>query len=347
MILNHSTFKPAWWLKNTHLQTVYPTFCRRVTLTYPVTRERLTTPDQDFIDIDWCGMGTGPIVLLLHGLAGSSRSPYIQGLQEIISKRGWRSVTLNFRGCSGEYNNTARCYHSGETSDAQFLYDVLRQREPNTPIAVIGFSLGGNVLLKWLGEQGNKLTFFAAVAVSVPLLLASCATKLENGLSQFYNRQLLNELKDYVRQKQTHLQHLKQFEEADKLARLGDLRGIQSFWQYDDQVVAKLYGFNGVQDYYQQASSRQYLKFITVPTLIIQAIDDPFMTPEVLPNANELSHVVDLEITSGGGHVGFIAGNKPWRPVFWLDRRIVDYLGQQLNASTKFSKTSFKEQAVI
>lgn len=330
MIATHSSFKPAWWLKNHHLQTVYPTFCRRVALTYPVTRERLTTPDQDFIDIDWCGAGTGPLVLLLHGLTGSSRSPYIQGLQQILSKHGWRSVTLNFRGCSGEYNNTARCYHSGDTEDVQFLYEVLRQREPDTPMAAIGFSLGGNVLLKWLGEQGNKLTFFAAIAVSVPLLLATCATKLESGLSKLYNRKLLKELKVYVQQKQAHLRYLKQFDEADKLARLGDLQGIRSFWQYDEQVVAKLYGFKGVQDYYQRSSSRQFLKSIAVPTLIIQAMDDPFMTPEVLPSVDELSHMVNLEVTSGGGHVGFITGNKPWRPIFWLDQRIVDYLLQQL-----------------
>lgn len=323
-----STFKPAWWLNNPHLQTIYPAFCRNLSPVPELQRERLTTPDNDFIDIDWCGTGDKPLVILLHGLAGSSRSPYIRGLQIAFWQMGWRSVAMNYRGCSGEYNRTWRCYHSGETSDIDFLYRELRQREPNTPMAAVGFSLGGNMLLKWLGEQSHAIKLFAAVAVSVPFLLNLCATKLDSGFSQLYNQYLLHNLKQYVHAKRAHLHRLKHFDDAQKLADLGNLKGIHSFWQYDHQVIAKLYGFKDAQDYYQRNSSRQFLKTIQVPTLIIQAIDDPFMTTAVLPEPHELSDAVTLEATSAGGHVGFIGGENPLKPTYWLDKRIPGYLGR-------------------
>ena len=277
-------------------------------------RERLITPDHDFIDIDWCGEGKQPLIILLHGLTGSSQSGYIKGLQRTLLAQGFRSVALNFRGCSGEYNHSARCYHSGETEDIHFLYQTLRQREPDTPFAAVGFSLGGNVLLKWLGEQGNTLKLFAAIAVSVPLVLSTCATKLDNGFSKIYRKNLLRELKHYVRAKQQHLEMLGKRQEAAKIEELGDLSRIKSFWEYDDRVVARLHGFKDVQDYYQRSSSRQFLKSIAIPTLLIQAVDDPFMTEDVLPDFDELSSSIHLEITQGGGHVGFIAGEIPFKP---------------------------------
>ena len=291
-------------------------------------RERLLTPDHDFIDIDWCGEGKQPLIMLLHGLTGSSQSGYIKGLQRTLLAQGFRSVALNFRGCSGEYNHSARCYHSGETEDIHFLYQTLRQREPDTPFAAIGFSLGGNVLLKWLGEQGNTLTLFAAIAVSVPLVLSTCATKLDNGFSKIYRKNLLRELKHYVRAKQRHLEKLGKRQEAAKIEELGDLSRIKSFWEYDDRVVARLHGFKDVQDYYQRSSSRQFLKSIAIPTLLIQAVDDPFMTEDVLPDLDELSSSIHLEITQGGGHVGFIAGAIPFKPLYWLEQRIPEFLSQ-------------------
>lgn len=321
-------FTPAWWLKHAHLQTLYPTLLRNTPLP-PLVRERLITPDNDFIDIDYCGIGTQPLVILLHGLTGSSQSSYIKGLQWVLLQQGFRSATLNFRGCSGEYNWLARCYHSGETEDIHFLYQTLRQREPTTPIAVVGFSLGGNVLLKWLGEQGEQLSLFAAIAVSVPLVLSLCATKLDNGFSKLYRANLLRELKHHVSEKQQHLEKLGAIEEANKIKQLGDLSTINSFWQYDDRVVAPLHGFANVHDYYQRSSSRQFLKLITVPSLVIQARDDPFMTTEVLPCLDELSTAVQLEVTQNGGHVGFVTGKNPLQPIYWLDQRIVAFLTQQ------------------
>jgi len=321
-----TTFKPAWWLSNSHLQTIYPAFLRNVSNPPDYRRERLTTPDHDFIDIDYCGSGNQPLIMLIHGLTGSSQSGYIKGLQSALLKQGFRSAAINFRGCSGSSNDRARSYHSGETEDIHFLYQTLRQREPETPLGVVGFSLGGNVVLKWLCEHVDRLNLFAAVAVSVPLLLDICATKLDKGFAKCYRGNLLKELKIYMKDKLRHLENIARFEEAEKIKALGDLSGINSFWQYDDRVVARLHGFNDVHDYYRRSSSRQYLKSISVPTLLIQAVDDPFMTSEVLPGPDEISSYVHLELSEHGGHVGFISGLIPFRPEYWLEQRIPEFL---------------------
>lgn len=333
-ILTKTDFKPAWWLRGPHLQTLWPALCRRSSRPRRI-REQLETVDGDFVDLDWYGEGGSPIVILLHGLSGSSSSKYIEGMQEALWQRGFRSVALNFRGCSGRPNRTARCYHSGDTEDVEHLYRWLKRQEPTTPLAAVGFSLGGNVLLKWLGEQGKKLDLFAAAAVSVPLQLNLCADRMDRGYSRFYRNHLLRELKHYVRKKRDYLHTSGNREEAEKLMRLGDLSPLQSFWTYDDQVVARLYRFRDVHDYYQQSSSRQYLKAIRIPTLIVQALDDPFMTPDVIPSADELSPHVDLEITQSGGHVGFISGHTPGRPRYWLEERIPAFLAKQFERSSK------------
>jgi len=329
-LLIKTNYKPAWWLKNPHLQTLYTNQVRKPPIVKGIIRERLNTPDNDFLDIDWCGEGDGPLVILLHGLTGSSQSGYIKGLQSTLLNQGMRSVALNFRGCSGESNHLARGYHSGDTGDIHFLYQTIRQREPETPLAAIGFSLGGNVLLKWLGEQGRSLELIAGVAVSVPLLLAECATKLDSGFATNYRKYLIEELIQYMHNKLQHLEKIGAFHEVEKILQLGDISQIGSFWQYDDLIVAKLHGFKDVHDYYRRSSSRQFLRHIEVPTLIIQADDDPFMTPEVLPQASELSAQVSLEVTQGGGHVGFIAGDSPLKPKFWLEQRIPEFLKKML-----------------
>lgn len=325
-----ATFKPAWWLKNPHLQTLYPALCRKISAPL-LRRERLIMPDNDFLDIDWCSEGDEkPLIILLHGLTGSSQSPYIKGFQQLLLKQNFRTVALNFRGCSGEPNHSARCYHSGETEDLHFLYQTLREREPNTKFAVIGFSLGGNMLLKWLGEQGENVNLFAAVAVSIPFVLSECATKLDSGFSKLYRANLLKELKIYIKNKHAHLEKIGVHHEAHKLKKLGDLSQIQSFWEYDAKVVAKLYGFKNAHDYYARSSSRQFLKKIAVPTLLIQAVDDPFMTKSVIPNASELSPFVQLEMTEQGGHVGFVSGKNPFKPIYWLEQRISIFLAAHL-----------------
>lgn len=319
-------FRPAWWLNNRHLQTIYPALLRRALAPIGLHRERLETPDGDFVDLDWLYDQQPRLAILLHGLAGSSGSGYIVGLQRRLHDLGIGSVALNFRGCSGEMNRLARCYHSGDTEDLDFLYRTLRRRLPDTALAAVGFSLGGNVLLKWLGERRDSLELFGAVAVSVPLMLNLCADRLDSGLSRIYRDYLLRELKQYIAAKRRYLRRLGRAEQAGLLDDLGDLAPIRSFWEYDDRVVARLHGFSDAHDYYQSASSRQFLRHIGVPTLILQAEDDPFMTPAVLPAATELAAGVTLQVCAGGGHVGFVGGRLPWRPVFWLEQRIGDFL---------------------
>ena len=328
-MLIQSNFEPAWWLPNAHMQTLYPALLRKLAAPLNLKRERLITPDNDFIDIDWCGEKNKPLVILLHGLTGSSKSGYILGLQHFLLNNGLRSVALNFRGCSGEPNHLARGYHSGDTGDLEFLYQTIRQREPNTAIAVIGFSIGGNVLLKWLGEQNSMLSLNAAVAISVPLVLAECATKLDNGFSRIYRHNLIQGLIHYVQRKHAYLEKIGAEKEAIKIKQLGDLSNIKSFWEYDDRVVAKLHGFKNVHHYYQLSSSRQYLNKIKIPSLLIQSIDDPFMNKNVIPSIDELSSSVTLEVTNKGGHVGFISGNNPLNPEYWLEQRVLDFIKQK------------------
>lgn len=327
-MLIQSRFKPAWWLPNAHMQTLYPALLRRQIKPLKIKRERLITADNDFIDIDWCREKNRPLIILLHGLTGSSKSSYISGLQQLFLNRGLRSVSLNFRGCSGSPNNLSRGYNSRDTGDINFLYQTIRQREPDTKMAVVGFSLGDNVLFKWLGERGADLSLHAAIAISVPLLLAECASKLDNGFSRIYRHRLIQNLIHYIQLKQTHLQKIGANNEARKIEQLGDLSAIKSFWQYDDQVVAKLHGFKNVHQYYQLCSSKQYLSGIKIPTLLIQPREDPFMTRNILPSVDELSASISLEITDEGGHVGFISGKNPFKPRYWLEQRIMNFLLQ-------------------
>ncbi len=321
----HIPFKALWWLNNRHLQTLYPTLFRRK-IKLNRTRERFNTPDGDFLDCDWYTKNADadkPLVIVMHGLSGSSASNYVSGIQKAISHFGWRSVALNFRGCSGEQNLKARAYHSGDTGDIEFIYQTLKAREPNTDIYVIGFSLGGNVLLKWLGEQGKKSCVKGAVAVSVPMLLNVCASKLDKGFSKVYRRYLMNPLKQFVLKKYKFLLQTDPLE-AQKIKQLGNLKNITSFWQYDNQVVARLHGFKSAEDYYQRSSSRQFIPYIKIPTLIIHALDDPFMTPQVLPDEKELPGNVVLEKTRSGGHAGFVSGTT-LNPGYWLEQRILAY----------------------
>ncbi len=325
-----SEFKPAWWLNSCHLQTIYPALFRQVVALQLIQRQRLTTPDGDFIDLDWCELPDKPLVILLHGLAGSSKSGYIKGLQRALLDADFASVAVNFRGCSGELNLRARSYHSGETEDIDFVYQSLRQRFPHRPMMAVGFSLGGNVLLKWLGEQGDKSSLLAAVAVSVPFQLNLCATRLDNGFSKLYRDYLLRELKQYIINKQHHLDKLGLHHEAEKLKQLGNLKQVRSFWQYDEQVVAQLHGFADATDYYQRSSAKQFLSTICIPTLLIQAADDPFMSTDVPPNPAQLPSNLQLELCKNGGHVGFVSNSKTkaFCANYWLDQRIPRFLTQ-------------------
>lgn len=331
-ILRQSAFVPAWWLRNPHLQTLWASLARRAA-TVPATRERLDTPDGDFLELDHCGDDAdAPIVMLLHGLSGSSRSSYIVGMQAALARRGWRSAALNFRGCGGRPNLRARGYHAGDTEDLEHLYRHLRRLYPNAPLAAVGYSLGGNMLLKWLGERGAEADMFGAVAVSAPLRLNLCSERLNRGFSRVYRDRLLYELRAYLRAKREHLRAVGAQEEWEKLRRLGDLSGVRTFREYDDVLGRRLYGFRDAEDFYRRASARPYIRSIRVSTLIVHALDDPFMPPETLPAEEELSPAVSLEVAAHGGHVGFIAGRFPHRPQYWLERRIPEFLDGALSS---------------
>lgn len=326
-----NSFTPAWWLRNPHLQTLWPHLLR-FKLRVETRRERLELPDGDFVDLNWTlNSGTvpdatynSPIVIVLHGLQGSVRSSYASGLLRAIENMGWRGVFMHFRGCSGEPNRLARCYHAGETEDFATLVEVLRQREPHTPLAAVGFSLGGNVLLKWLGEIGERAPLQAAVAVSVPFDLANSVRRINQGLSRAYQLRLLRGLRNSIQQKFKHIATPEN---------LGDLRRLRSIRDYDGNVTAPLHGFADADDYYTRSSSRQYLKNIRVPTLILHAADDPFMTAQAIPEFNELSSSTRLELSKRGGHLGFVGGKYPWKPDYWLEARIPEFLRAALGSS--------------
>jgi predicted alpha/beta-fold hydrolase len=311
-------FRAPWWLSNPHLQTLWPTWMRpRPSMA--LQRERLETPDGDFLDLSWASAATGPRVLLLHGLEGSLRSHYASGLLQSLSAAGFRPVLLHYRNCGEEPNRLPRSYHSGETGDIDFV--IRRLEAEGRPItAAVGVSLGGNALLKWLGEQGEQAPIVTAVAVSVPFLLADAARRLDQGLSRLYRRHLLERLRESYRRK---------FSLIPSPLRV-DLEALHSFRDYDDQVTAPLHGFADVDDYYARCSSRQFLGRIRVPTLILHARDDPFMLPSTCPEPQELSDAVTLECSRHGGHVGFVAGRWPWCAHYWLDERIVAHLRQYL-----------------
>jgi len=313
-------FKPAWWLRNPHLQTLWPVIFRR-RLRPPVRRERLELPDGDFVDLDCTLNDNGPIVVIFHGLEGSSRSHYARGMLSALPRHGMRAVLMHFRGCSGEANRLTRAYHSGDTGDIDFLVRTLRLREPNTPLAAIGYSLGGNALLKWLGEQGNDAPVQCAVAVSVPYLLHESTAHMNRGLSRVYQWHLLKSLKRGARRKAM------QFTPP---APLEEINIMKSFFEFDDRVTARLHGFTGAMHYYTSSSSRQYLNRIRIPTLIVHAQDDPFMHAKVIPESSELSATIELDLHRHGGHVGFVGGSRPWKPRYWLDERIPNWLRKRM-----------------
>lgn len=312
-------FKPAWWLRNSHLQTIFPALCRRRAIPLPLERQRLELPDGDFIDLDWVGRDRqGPTVIILHGFEGSIDSHYSKGMLQSIYHAGWRGVFMHFRGCSGEHNRLIRGYHSGDTSDLAYIVNWLRHSEKATSIAALGYSLGGNVLLKWLGETGSANPLTAAIAVSVPFELHKACQHIQKGFARVYQWYLI---------KAVRLRLAKKFQYLPQSAiNPAQVRRIRTLYELDHHVTVPLHGFSSVEEYYAHSSSRQYLSNIAIPTLIVHAKDDPFMTDAVIPQPHELSQHVQLEVTSCGGHVGFVSGTVPWRPQYWLEQRIPQFL---------------------
>ena len=321
-----TTFHPALGLSNPHLQTLWGPLWRRMP-SLPRERERLWLEDGDFLDLDWHGphQAHAPLVMVLHGLTGSSDSPYVVGLQHALQRRGWASVAVNWRGCSGEPNLLPRSYHSGASEDLAETIRHVRAQRPLAPLYAVGYSLGGNILLKYLGESGTASQLQAAVAVSVPFRLDECADRIGLGFSRVYQAHFMRAMVSYVKTKQLHFRHLGHHENLATLERLGELRHLRNFWDFDGQVTAPLNGFQDAHDYYRRSSSRYYLGDNRTPTLIIQSSDDPFVFSHSLPGTDELAPQTHLELHSRGGHVGFVDGSLR-SPGYYLERRIPQWL---------------------
>jgi len=326
-----SQFRAAWWLSNRHAQTLYPVLFRRQP-SVELIKETLELPDGDFIDLVWSTKREGPIVILLHGLEGGIDSHYARGLLKTVVDNGWTGVLMHFRGCSGRHNRLTRGYHSGDTGDLKHLLMTLNSRYPEQPIAAVGISLGGNVLLKYLGESGAASMLTAAMAVSVPFDLANGAKTLDSGFARVYQYHLIRRCARKIRDK---------FRHRPAPIDLDRLTQWNNFYQFDHHVTAPLHGFKSADEYYRLCSSRYYLKTIVTPTLMLNSCDDPFMTKEAIPREHELSPACLLELSKHGGHVGFIYGKVPGMARFWVENRMREFLRAYLEPILTQSSPAF------
>ena len=309
-----SRFRPPSFLANGHAQTILPVLSpRRIVL--PFTRARLELPDGDFLDLDWTRAGHDRLAILAHGLEGSSSQKYIRGMAQTLHAARWDVLAWNFRGCSGEPNRLPRAYHSGDTAD---LAAVIAHAAADYPrIALIGFSLGGNVTLKYLGEAPPHPAIVAAAAISVPLDLASSARKLDRQWSnRIYLRRFLIPLIAKIEAK------ARAFPGA---LNTDGLRAIRTFQEFDDRYTAPLHGFRDAEDYWKRASARQFLPRIALPTLILNARNDPFLTPDSFPFPEaEANPALFLETPESGGHAGFLDFAHGPQP--WSERRVAEFI---------------------
>ena len=321
---------PAFWLPGAHAQTIWGRLARGRRI-LSLRREILSTPDGDELLVDHLdGPAGSPRVLLLHGLEGSSNSVYIQGFLAGIRRRGWRGAALNFRSCGRDPadlsrhlpNRRPRLYHSGETSDFDYLVRTLSQREPGARLFAIGVSLGGNVLLKWRGENPGGGGVSAAAALSTPYDLAASAKHLESFVGRVYTARFLATLRAKAADAASR------FPEAAAKLDLRRVLAAKTFWEFDDAATAPLHGFAGADDYYQRSSSLPRLSSIASPTLCLSAADDPFLPPETLSLARAAaSSSVEFHVTDHGGHIGWISG-APWSPRYWAEEFVLDWLAR-------------------
>lgn len=305
-------FVPPWWLRGPHVQTLWAAKLRRRPriATRP---ERLELPDGDFVDLAWTDDpgGSSPLVAVFHGLEGSIDSPYAAGILKALTAAGMAGVLMHFRSCSGAPNRLQRAYHAGDTGDIRHLLRLLAQRHPGRTLLGVGYSLGANALLCYLSEEADAASLSAAVAVSAPLELSACARRLQHGASRMYQGHLLRQLKRSALAKPQHVD-----------APL--VRSCRTIEEFDDRITAPIHGFGDAETYYARCSSRPRLPQIRIPTLVLHAADDPFMTPEVVPPPGELpaDSPVRIELSDRGGHVGFVSGLGR----YWLEERIPEFL---------------------
>nr|WP_255773129.1 hydrolase [Halorhodospira sp. 9622] len=301
-------FQPAWWLPGRHAQTVFPALLRSPPR-IPLTSETFELPDGDFLELAWGPPGQG-LAIIGHGLGGSSDSAYVRGLVAELARRGIGSVVLQSRGAGRRPNRHRRSYHAAAWDDLEAVVAGLVERRPGQPLAVVGFSLSGSMLLNWLAERGD-CPVALAVAVSVPFELDRCADALEQGFARVYQAYLLRRLRAMAAAKFAA--------RSDAPVPVERIRRIRRLREFDDLLTAPLHGFRDSADYYRRAGCRQRLGAIRQPTRILHAADDPFVPSETIPQADELGPGVSMELQRHGGHVGFVHGT---RPGYWLDGRI-------------------------
>lgn len=313
-VVEASSYRPPWWLRNAHVQTIWPSFARRIGgLNWQ--RERLELTDGDFLDLDWSRTHSRRLVIISHGLEGNSRRAYVAGMAWAFNRLGWDALAWNFRGCSGETNRLCRSYHSGATDDLAAVLAHATRRDPYDAVAVVGFSLGGNLTLKFLGELGAIPGLVCGgAAFSVPCDLKAAALRMAEPACAFYMRRFLREMGNKMRAK------ARQYPGRVNLA---PLEGMKNFRQFDDAYTGPMHGFRDAEDYWSRCSAKQFLPAVRVPTLIVSALDDPFLAPDCFPFTEATaSQWVTLEAPAHGGHVGFVSAG----PNYWSERRATDFL---------------------
>ena len=320
-------FLPAWWLPGPHLQTAWGRLARSPRQVRFL-REVVETPDGDELVLDHVeGPAGSPRLIALHGLEGSSYSVYVQGLLAAAARRGCRATALNFRSCARDPgkisrmlpNRRPRLYHSGETSDLDFLVRLLASREPRARLYAVGASLGGNVLLKWLGENPGQKLVAAAAALSTPYDLAAGSRHLETPIGRLYVHGFLQTLRPKA------FEVAARFPEAAALLDIERVKRCRTFWDFDDAATGPLHGFAGAEDYYGRSSSIHFLGRIETPTLCLSAEDDPFLPFSALSRARQAaSPAVSFVTTPRGGHIGFVSGAGAR---YWAEERTLDWLG--------------------
>ena len=322
-------YRPAWWLPDPHSATLWGRLGRREPIPNVCTL-RWNTPDGDFVEIARLNApenfpANSPRVLVLHGLEGGVHSHYVRAIFREARARGWGADLLIFRSCGSEPNRLPRSYHSGETGDPAFVIDQITTEFPDAPLGLFGVSLGGNVLCKLLGERGATLPkqVVGAVAMSVPFDLARASRHIGRGFGAVYERAFLRSLIPKALQK---------VERHTELAPLATVASARTIWEFDDTFTAPLHGFTSAADYYRRVSSISFLKDIRVPTLLLSAVDDPFLPPDVLVQVRTVAHgnsALTVEFPERGGHVGFTAGRWPWNPWYYGEWRAAEFLTGQ------------------
>lgn len=309
-------YRAPRWLPGGHLQTIYAKLAPAPRVSYR--RERWTTPDDDFVDLDWVdGPPDAPLVVLFHGLEGGSNGHYSRSMAARVRATSWRGVVVHFRGCSGELNLLPRQYHSGDAEEIDWLLHRLKRLNPGMALFAAGVSLGGNALLKWLAREGDNAAnvVVAAAAISAPVDLRAAGDALAIGFNKIYTRHFLRTLK---KKSLAKLQHHPGLYDAHAVERASTIR------EFDDLVTAPLHGFANADDYWTRASSKPDLDRIRVPTLMFNARNDPFMPAWALPRDDEVSDAVTLEFPPSGGHAGFVSGHFPGH-LDWAPQRVLRF----------------------